>query len=373
MKIKDISARKIINSAGGFTIETALTLEGGFFGIASVPAGISSGSSEALAVSAEDALLNINEILAKELHDFEMTDLKDLDRELLFIDGTSNKYKFGANSILSVSVACLKALASANQLPLYRYIDTLFNKENPNQSLKIPKMMVLMFEGGKHGSGKLKMQEFMQIFDNVDEAVSASNRLEDLVSEMKYSTNVGKEGAFSPDITDRQALELLIKNSKNSISLDVAYSHKEGKEDSLGDFIEKYPIQAVEDPYGEEEWRKWTEFTKKYADRVIVIADDLSVTNVKRLERILREKCATGVVVKSNQIGTVTETLDFVHLAKKNNLKIVVSHRGTDTNDDFIADLAVGIQADYTKFGAVRRGERVAKYNRLLEIQQQLL
>jgi len=192
------------------------------------------------------------------------------------------------------------------------------------------------------------------------------------LEENGQSINVGKEGAFCPDLTDKQALDVLVKISKNPIALDVAFTHKETKSESLESLVEKYPIQTVEDPYGEEEWREWVEFTKKYSDRVTVIADDLSVTNVKRLARIVKEKSATGVIVKPNQIGTVSETLDFAREAKRNNMKIVVSHRGIETNDDFIADLAVGIQADYTKFGAVRRGERVAKYNRLLEIQSQI-
>jgi len=372
LKIKNIYARKIVNSAGSYTLETTLKLDGGFVGVASIPAGISYGSSEAVIVKAEDAVLNINEILAKDLIGFEVAELKDLDRELLFIDGTPDKAKFGANAILSVSIACLRALAQSHQLPLYRYIDTLFNKEITNQNFKMPKMMVLMFEGGKHGSGRLKMQEFMQIFDTVDEAVNSSKRLEVYLEENGQSINVGKEGAFCPDLTDKQALDVLVKISKNPIALDVAFTHKETKSESLESLVEKYPIQTVEDPYGEEEWREWVEFTKKYSDRVTVIADDLSVTNVKRLARIVKEKSATGVIVKPNQIGTVSETLDFAREAKRNNMKIVVSHRGIETNDDFIADLAVGIQADYTKFGAVRRGERVAKYNRLLEIQSQI-
>jgi len=215
--------------------------------------------------------------------------------------------------------------------------------------------------------------------------LSVNRLLEEELSKRKLSLAVGKEGGFCPDISDEEALRILSHVSKSPIALDVAFAHQSESNwrksenlkvrsfGSIASYIEKYPIALVEDPCGEEEWEKWGSFMKVYGDRVLVVADDLSVTNVGRLQRIIKDRLSGGVVVKPNQIGTVTETLEFARTAKDAGLKLVVSHRGEDTNDDFIADLAVGIGADYVKFGGLRRGERIAKYNRLLEIENEIV
>lgn len=387
MRLSEIRARKILNSQGNWTIETTVILDNGALGVASVPAGISFGKYEAVCIPVEKGIEVINGILREELRGCEVNEIKDIDRELIFLDGTENKEKLGANTILSISIASTKALAYSASVPLYRYIDTVFNSNFPKLTNhpRLPKILLLVMEGGKHGYGKLKMQEFSLIVDDVESALVVNHLVENELSEAKLSFGIGKEGGFCPDIPDDEALKILSRVSKTPIALDVAAIHQSEnggrKSDNLkvrsfgpvSSYIEKYPIALVEDSCGEDDWEKWSSFMKVYGSRVLVVADDLSVTNVERLKRIIKDRLAGGVVVKPNQIGTITETLEFSRMAKDAGLKLIVSHRGEDTNDDFIADFATGIGADYVKFGGLRRGERIAKYNRLLEIGAELV
>ncbi len=228
---------------------------------------------------------------------------------------------------------------------------------------------MLIFEGGKHGAGDLLIQEFMVNVDSISTGVGIYQKVRETLRKRGFSTNLGAEGGFSPEgLSDRQVLQILKKVApKTPIALDVSGVHL-GRKVSLEKLIKQFDIQIVEDPLGENAWDKWSTFNQKYGSKVLVVGDDLTVTNPQRIQKAVVEKAIGGVIIKPNQIGTLTETIAAVEVAQKAGLKVIVSHRGSETNDSFIADLAIGVGADYVKFGAPARGERVAKYNRLLEI-----
>lgn len=371
MKIKSLKARKILDSAGGWTLKTTIELENGIKSSASVPSGVSTSPYAAKNVPADQAVKNVNNVVAAALQRSNLQNLAAADKKLLELDGTTDKSNLGANTILSVSLAFARAEAQSLKMPLFRYLSNLL----PSQasSFKLPKPFVLLFEGGKHGSGKLQSQEFMVVADDVPDGLKMYKTVKEHLAKSGASLSVGLEGAFTPDFDDRKALEVLhdILGGR-PLALDAAFESREGSASDYRWLIENVNLQLIEDPFGAEDWDTWAEFTKDYGSRVGIVADDLTATNPERIKRALELQAANAVVVKPNQIGTLTETLEAAQLARESGLKIVVSHRGRETNDNFIADLAVGIGADYVKFGGFARGERVSKYNRLLEIKDLL-
>ena len=317
-----------------------------------------------------EAVATINDTLSKELINKDFATLKDFDNYLIEKDGTPDKSNLGGNTTLSLSIAFAKAAAMFNgSLPLYAYIQQLIGG-----GVKLPEFLVLMFEGGMHARSLLTIQEFAIKCATVEASLEAYLRVAEAMKTRDLPNTVGFEGAFSPPgLTNDDALSLLSSLfGPGTISLDLADSHLLGAPVNLEEIITKYAPFSLEDVFPEEAWDSWEVFNKTNGSKTLVVADDLVVTNKVRLQKIIQMKAAGAVVVKPNQIGTVTETLDFVTMARKAGLKIIVSHRGEDTNDDFISDLAVGVAADFVKFGGLARGERIAKYNRILEIAEEL-
>jgi len=371
MKITDITSRKILASQGNWTLETTLVLEDGSYGIASVPAGVSTGKAETKVVDASDAVKLVADDLSKKLIGQDFAGLREFDAKLIEIDGTPDKSRLGGNTILSLSVSFSKATAMfKDESPLYLYLNGVLG----NPPLIIPQLLVLVFEGGMHARSLLSIQEFLIKCLTVDEGLAAYQKVAHAMETRNFPNTVGYEGAFSPvNFTNEDALGLLSSLfGPGSIGLDVADSHILGASLNFDDLISKYAPFSIEDPYDEEAWDSWELFNRNYLAKVLTVADDLVVTNKIRLEKLVGRQAAGAVVVKPNQIGTVSETLDFAKRAREAGLKIIVSHRGEETNDDFIADLAVAVGADFVKFGGMVRGERLAKYNRLLEITEDL-
>jgi len=364
MKIKKISARKILSSAGNWTIETTVELKDGSVGIASVPSGVSVSSFEAKTVSVREAVKSVQNVVNKALSELSSSDQSTIDRKLVELN-------VGANTTLSVSLAFCRATAVSSNVPLYRHINRKLKIKNCK--LKIPKPMVLVFEGGKHGSGKLKAQEFMAIAKDTKQGLKLYGVVREHLKSAGESLSVGLEGGFTPEMDDGQAVDILnyILHS-NPLALDVAFDSCENKNLNYQKFLGSRNVTSIEDPFGSDDWDGWVEFTRGWGSQVMIVADDLVATNPKRLEKAIELRAANAVIIKPNQIGTLTETLKVVQMAKEAGWKIIVSHRADETNDDFIADLAVGVGADYVKFGGFARGERLAKYNRLLEIQSEL-
>jgi len=378
MIIKSISIRKILNSAAAYTIETTITLGDGSTGIASIPGGISKGTSEVATLSPNEAIKRVGDI-KNELDGKDFKSLKDLDDYLIQLDGTANKSKLGGNTTLSISMATAKAHAKSLKLETYEYIHMILNPDVPvtEVEFRIPQMMMLILEGGLHGGGSASIQEFMAIVDNVDRGLEIYKNVENELRRLSKSTNVGAEGAFSPQGYDNdQVLSLLTGYLHGEkIAIDVAANSfaEMPNNPQLPNYdvlLKNYPIASIEDPYREDDWVNWELFGNRYTENLIVVTDDLTTTNPKLLQEAINKDVGNAILVKPNQIGTVSETLRVIDLARQNGWQIVVSHRGTDTNDDFIADLAVGAGAEFVKFGAPSRGERVAKYNRLLEIEE---
>jgi len=366
VKIASIKPRKILDSKGNWTIEVVITTANGITAYASVPSGTSCGKFEAVNLPANEAVLSIEDIFL-EIAGKDFKNQLEFDNELISLDGTNNKSKLGANSILALSLAFCKAEAQVKKVPLYKHINEIGFFSG---SLSLPKMMVLMFEGGKHGSGGMLFQEFMYIVENVDEGLMLYNKIKEHLEDEHLPTEVGLEGAFSPlELDNTKALKIMTRISpKTPIALDIAYSSSNNKDPGYEKIIKEANIFSLEDVYGEEDWENWEAFSKKYQIKLLIIGDDLITTNPTRLSKAIDKDCIGGVIIKPNQIGTVSETLTCINLAKSAGLATIVSHRSGETNDTFIADLAVGSEANFVKFGAPTRGERVCKYNRLLEI-----
>ena len=379
MKINNLNSRKILDSRSEWTIETKMILEDGSEGIASVPGGESKGEGEAKTLSVESALNQIEKVKSQiVLREFGSPE--EFDRFLIDLDGTEDKSRLGGNTILSLSVAFGKAAAVSKNLNLYQYLNQLWGGPLPEH---LPQQMVLIFEGGKHGSGKMKIQEFMVVVDNIGQGDIVYDQVRSYLTKNRLSTTVGLEGGFSPEgIDDSKALRVLTEIGEKPVgsglstiplALDVAASSYEGKLPDYAALLSRFPnIVSIEDPFPEDSWEKWVAFTKEYGDDILIVADDLTTTDPAIIKKAIQKEAANAVIIKPNQIGTVTETIKAVNLAQKAGWEVVVSHRGGETNDTFIADLAVGVGADFVKFGAPSRGERVAKYNRLLEIERKL-
>ncbi len=416
MPIKKIEASQIFDSRGNPTVEVMVTLEDGSEGLSMVPSGASTGTYEAVELRDADfqeyngygvsrAVDNVNKKIAKLLIGEDSYNQIKIDEKMIKLDGTNNKSKLGANAILGVSLAVARAAANSLNMPLYRYIGGITGNTIP-----LPMMNIL--NGGKHSDNNLNIQEFMIVpvgANNFKECMQICTEiyqvLKEILKQKDLSISVGDEGGFAPNLeNDEQAIELIIdaiemagykKDKDVKIALDVASSEmreaakrieKEGyyfwktkeykTKAEMIDYIirltEKYPIMSVEDGLGEEDWKDWKELTSKIGKDVDLVGDDLFVTNRKRLEKGIKQKVANSILIKPNQIGTLTETLETIKVAKRNGYKTIISHRSGETEDTFIADLAVAVNAGQVKMGAPCRSERIAKYNRILNIEKEL-
>jgi len=360
--IKSIKAKEILNSRIEPTVKVELKTDKGLFQ-ASVPSGASTGKYETKELSSLEAIENIEKIIAPKLINKDETKQEEIDKLL--------SKKLGANAILPVSIAICRAGAKAKKLALWKYISQLV-KIKP--SLPLP--CVLAVEGGLHAeNNKLDIQEFL-IIGEFEKTKEIYNKLRKILG----ITKIGYEGGFAPEISDpEEILDLIIRaagKEKIKIGLDCAATHL--KEDSYDldfyqDIVEKYPIIFLEDPFSEDDWKNWQEITNKLGKKISIIGDDLLTTNVKRIKIAKQKKACNGTIIKPNQIGTVSETLAAVKLAKSYKWKIMVSHRSGETMDDFISDLAVGVGADFIKSGGPFKPERLAKYKRLQKIKPELI
>ena len=415
-KIKQISSREILNAKGHPTIETTVILSDGATGVASSPSGTSVGKYEAVEIRDKDeksfqglgvknAILNIEEIIAPSLLGMDASKQQEIDKKMIDLDGTHNKGRLGANATLSVSMAVAKAAARSSVLPLFLYLREYIKRENV--PLKIPTPAFNIINGGKHAEGStLDFQEFLVIpassktyDESLKMGINIYFSLQKNLQTNNLSTLIADEGGFSPKLASNQDALLLLKQSIDSTNLRIGFDvflgldvcasnlfseqkyHIKDKTISLSakDLIsfyeainKDYHFLYLEDGLSEDDWESWSELTLKLSQQTMIVGDDLTVTNPYRLQTALDKKAITAIVIKPNQIGTVIEALAVVEMARQAGLKIIVSHRSGETNDDFIADFAVAASADYVKFGAPVRGERVAKYNRLLQIEKQI-
>ena len=407
-KITKVVGRQVFDSRGNPTVEAEVFLNNKIKASAIVPSGASTGAFEAfelrdgnknyfLGKSVLSATKNINTIINKNLKNIDSSKQKKIDQILLDLDGTENKKKLGANALLAVSLAVAKAEATSKKKELYQHLGRKF---------LLPKPLMNIINGGAHADNNLRIQEFMirpdsakNFMDAIEKCFLVIQNLKKILQSKNLSTNVGDEGGFAPLInSNEEALDLIIAAIEESklkpgkdinICLDVAANELINKEGhySLNSsgfisvdasikyykrLVSSYPIKSIEDPFAEDDWNAWARLTKEIGKNVQIVGDDLFVTNVKRLKKGIKEKSANSILIKVNQIGTLTETLDVIELAKKYKFNTIISHRSGDTEDTFIADLAVATQSTQIKTGSLARSERVAKYNRLLRIEEQL-
>ena len=409
--ITNITARQILDSRGNPTVEVDVITDGGFYGRAAVPSGASTGAFEAVELrdggdqwmgkGVVKALANIESTLSEALVGVDVTEQKLIDKLLIACDETDNKSKMGANAILGISLACAKAAADAVNLPLYRYVGGSYSHIMP-----VPMMNIL--NGGSHADNAIDIQEFMimpigapSFSEGLRYGVEIFHHLKKTLSEGGYSTNVGDEGGFAPNLPSNEAaIEVVLKAVERAgykigedikIALDAASSEFYNKETGLytfestgqsmtsdemvaywKDWSAKYPIVSIEDGLDEEDWSGWKKLNETLGDSIQLVGDDLFVTNAKRLQRGIDMNCANSVLVKVNQIGTLTETTETVDLAHRNGMTSVMSHRSGETEDTTIADLAVALNTGQIKTGSASRSDRTAKYNQLLRIEEEL-
>ena len=414
MNISEIKGREILDSRGNPTIEAEVILENGAVGRASVPSGASTGENEALELRDGDkrryngkgvakAVTNINERIAPVLRGCNVFDQRGLDRMMLELDGTPTKCNLGANAILGVSLAIARAAAKACGMPLYRYIGGV-------NAHVLPVPMMNLLNGGRHSDAPVAFQEFMirpigadSIRRAVQMGAEVFSALKSVLKEHGYSTGVGDEGGFAPELKGaEEALDILVHAIKTAgytpgtditLALDCAASeyHRDGvydytlfegskgkkrtsaeQVDYLERLIERYPIDSIEDGMGENDWEGWAMLTERIGNRCQLVGDDLFVTNVKYLGKGIELNCANSVLVKVNQIGTLTETLDTIEMARRNGYTTIISHRSGETEDTTIADIAVALNAGQIKTGSMSRSDRTAKYNQLIRIEEEL-
>ena len=406
MKIQNIKAREVLDSRGNPTVEVDVILENGILGRAIVPSGVSTGSREALELRDNDskyngkgvlkAVNNVNTIIREKLISMDAMNQKLIDKTLIELDGTENKSKLGANAILGVSMATLKAASLASGKSLYRYV-------GDGTTLPIPMMNIL--NGGVHADNNLDFQEFMIIpndytfKERLRIGSEVFHTLKQVLKEKGYNTNVGDEGGFAPNLkSNKEALDIVVEAIKRAnytpgvdvnIALDIAASELyedgmynlkgENKKLNTNELIEfyqelcsNYPIISIEDPVDENDWEGFKLITNKLGDKIQLVGDDLFVTNKKYLKYGIEHKAGNAILLKVNQIGTITETLETIELAKKNGYKTIISHRSGETEDTIIADLAVGLNLGQIKTGSLSRTDRVCKYNQLLRIEEEL-
>ena len=407
-KIKDVKAREILDSRGNPTVEVDVILENGVIGRASVPSGASTGSREALELRDNDstrymgkgvlkAVNNVNTDLRNLVIGMDALEQREIDYAMINLDGTKTKEKYGANAILGVSMAVLKAAAKSLNKPLYEYVGN-------GRTLPVPMMNIM--NGGAHADNKLDFQEFMIIpnRDTIKERIRVGSEvfhnLKKVLNERGLSTGVGDEGGFAPDLqSNSEAFELIVEAIKKAgyvpgvdvnLGIDVAASefYKDGKynlvgenrsltTDELIDFyvelVNKYPIITIEDPVDENDWEGFKKITEKLGDKIQLVGDDLFVTNKEYLQKGIDMHAGNAILIKVNQIGTITETIETIALAKQNNYKTIISHRSGETEDTTIASLAVGLNLGQIKTGSMSRTDRICKYNELIRIEESLL
>lgn len=406
-KIKSIKAREILDSRGFPTVEVDVILENGVMGRASVPSGASTGSLEALELRDNDkarymgkgvltAVNNVNTTISKALIGYEVSDQKEIDNLLIELDGTNNKSNLGANAMLGVSMACLTAASLDSGKSIYAYLGSEYS---------LPRPMMNIINGGMHADNNLDFQEFMivPIHKQFKEALRMGSEvfhnLKNILKSKGYITSVGDEGGFAPNLNgNKEALETIIEAITKAglvpgkdvcIALDVAASsfyNEEDKTYSLGnekltteemityyeELVNVYPIISIEDGLNEDDWEGFKKLTEKLGNRIQLVGDDLFVTNKAILQKGIEEKACNAILIKPNQIGTVTETIETIMLAKQNNYKTIISHRSGETENNIIADLAVGLNCGQIKTGSLSRSERTCKYNQLLRIEENL-
>ena len=406
MKIKNVIGREILDSRGNPTVEVDVVLENGIVGRAAVPSGASTGEREALELrdggnrymgkGVLKAVENVNGPLRDLVIGMDAEDQKTLDYAMIELDGTETKSKFGANAILGISMAAMKASAINKGLPLYKYI---------GDGTELPRPMMNIINGGAHADNKLDFQEFMIIpmRDTIKERVRVGaevfHNLKKVLNERHLSTGVGDEGGFAPDLnSNKEGFELIVEAIKRAgyepgkdvnLAIDVAASefYKDGKYELIGEsrslttdelidfyveLVNTYPIISIEDPVDENDWEGFRKITEKLGDRIQLVGDDLFVTNKKCLQMGIDKHAGNAILLKVNQIGTITETLETIKLAKDNGYKTIISHRSGETEDTTIADLAVGLNLGQIKTGSMSRTDRICKYNQLMRIEEEL-
>lgn len=415
MQITQVDAREILDSRGNPTVEAMVMVGSGEVGVAAVPSGASVGTHEALELRDDDpqryagqgvlnAVKNVTEIIGPALERMSVTDQAGLDNRMLDLDGTADKSNLGANALLAVSMAAAKAAAQAQKIPLYQYIAHLFGKDASHFELPIPMMNLL--NGGKHAANSTDMQEFMimpvglaSLAETIRAGAEIFHSLGNLLRKQHLATLVGDEGGYAPSLsTNEMPLELMVEAITQAgyragenvvLALDPAASEfyqdnqynlvlEHATLDSQQlisrycQWVETYPIRSIEDGLAEDDWQGFSELTRKIGHRTQIVGDDLFVTNPTRLERGIREQAANSILIKLNQIGTVSETIETVTIALQAGMTAIVSHRSGETEDSFIADFVVGAGTGQIKTGSLSRSERIAKYNRLMQIEREL-
>lgn len=404
MKIKNVIGREVLDSRGNPTVEVDVILENNIVGRAIVPSGASTGEREALemrdggsrynGLGVLKAVNNVNIILKDSIVGMDVFEQQKIDYKMIDVDGTPNKSNLGANAILGVSMAVLKAAANCDNMQLYKYV---------GNGTSLPVAMMNILNGGCHADNNLDFQEFMivpnrdSIHERVRVGAEVFHTLKKLLKEKGYFTGVGDEGGFAPNLSsNEEAFQLIIEAIKKAgyipgkdvnLAIDVAASelYENGKYnidgrgftteeliDYYDELINKYPIISIEDPLDQNDWEGFADITKRLKERVQIVGDDLFVTNKKYLEKGIRLGCCNAILIKVNQIGTITETLETIKLAKENNYNIIISHRSGETEDTTIADLAVGLNIGQIKTGSLSRTDRICKYNQLLRIEDGL-
>ncbi len=411
-KIKSLIAREILDSRGWPTLEAEIITDDGITAKASVPGGLSVGTHEAFELRDGDrkryqgkgvmkAVNKVNEIIAPALIGMEVINQLEIDKKLIEIDGTKNKASLGANSTLVVSLVCARAGALVEKKELYKYLQDLYSLASP----RIPIPIFNIFNGGKHADTNLDFQEFLVIpkknsaAEMIRQGAEIFHSLGEELRAAGYDSDTGAEGGYAPDLDSSiEAIELILaaaikigltpgkdfklgidvgssvlfeeKTKRYIFPLDKAYFTADNLIGLYDSWFKKYPIIYLEDGLAEDDWDKWRDLTATLGSDMMIVGDDLFVTSSDRLRQGIKEKAANSLIIKPNQVGTLTETIDCVKLADKHNYKVIVSHRSGETNDDFIVDLAVAVGADFLKAGSLSRGERVAKYNRLMVIDE---
>ena len=412
--IEYVEAREILDSRGNPTVEVDVVLESGIFGRAAVPSGASTGDYEAVELRDNDkkrymgkgvleAVENVNSTIANEICGLDVTDQVEIDKTLIDLDGTENKSRLGANAILGVSMACARAAAEYSGIPLYRYLGGV-------HTITMPVPMANIINGGKHADNKIDFQEFLIMplgAESFREAVRITaevfHTLKGLLKADGHNTAVGDEGGFAPNIDNETALQYIVKaiekagykpGEQVAIALDCAsselfeeggkkgYKFWKSNPDKLfsGDelielltrWVETYPIVSIEDPFDQNDWDTYVKFTQKMGQKIQIVGDDLFVTNVKRLQNGIKLGACNSILIKLNQIGTVTETIEAITMAKRAGYTAVVSHRSGETEDTFLADLAVALETGQIKTGSMSRTDRICKYNQIMRIEDEL-
>jgi enolase len=409
--ITEIRAREILDSRGNPTISTQVFLSSGTVGKAAVPSGASTGTHEALELRDGDlsryfgkgvlkAVANVKEIIAPHIVGLDALDQEEIDKRLIQLDGTPSKKKLGANAILSVSMAVAQAASQATSLPLYNYL-------GKKETYRLPVPMINILNGGSHADNNVDIQEFMIVptgSPNFSEAIRISaevfHHLKKILQKKDYSTAVGDEGGFAPNLkSNEEALELILESIQRAgyrpgedifLAIDVAASEfftdkkyffkksdgSKRSSDEMVNFyeslVQKYPIISIEDGFAEDDWEGWKLMTEVLGHRIQIVGDDIFVTNLERFKKGVEKKIGNSILIKLNQIGTLSETIETIRYAHEKEYSTVISHRSGETEDTFIADLSVAVDSGQIKTGSLSRSERVAKYNRLLEIEEEL-